>query len=339
MEQSLEVRGTDDLTTETKSKILALRDQLQEMGPKELHGAIIWAEAIAAAGKAHRAWEVAREAAELLIRAQRELGAYLNALGDKQDVDEFLFMAEHPGRPREIKDEVVAEIKKMHEEGRTVAAIARELNKRGVPAPRGGKWYSPGVKRALFWGQPRSMLDPKEEGAYSAVALIPDEIFNSTVDDLLERGKSSDPRTVLRISRLRSLEFIEEGIHRSWDGSFFTTSSNRTAYGGYRRSHKRTLEEVREELFEEERMSRKQPKVGASKALDAAFSEARRDAQALNMLRSSLHTFPDVRDIVGEAELLQAKVASLLFEAYRQNEVLSKERGRQFRPVKMPIRK
>jgi hypothetical protein len=36
-------------------------------------------------------------------------------------------------------------------DGLSVAAIARRLNEDGVSTPRGGRWHSPGVKRALGW--------------------------------------------------------------------------------------------------------------------------------------------------------------------------------------------
>jgi hypothetical protein len=39
----------------------------------------------------------------------------------------------------------------LYEAGLSVAAIARRLNDENVPTPRGGRWHSPGVKRALSW--------------------------------------------------------------------------------------------------------------------------------------------------------------------------------------------
>ena len=55
------------------------------------------------------------------------------------------------GRPREISEEVVERIRELDETGLSVAAIARKLNEQNVPTPRGGRWHSPGVKRALSW--------------------------------------------------------------------------------------------------------------------------------------------------------------------------------------------
>ena len=55
------------------------------------------------------------------------------------------------GRPREISEQVVERVGKLHEAGLSVAAIARQLNEDNVPTPRGGRWHSPGVKRALSW--------------------------------------------------------------------------------------------------------------------------------------------------------------------------------------------
>jgi DNA invertase Pin-like site-specific DNA recombinase len=53
------------------------------------------------------------------------------------------------GRPREISEETIERVRELYEAGLTVAAIARRLNEEGVPTPRGGSWFSPGVKRAL----------------------------------------------------------------------------------------------------------------------------------------------------------------------------------------------
>jgi DNA invertase Pin-like site-specific DNA recombinase len=55
------------------------------------------------------------------------------------------------GRPREISQETIDRISELHEAGLSVAAIARRLNEESVPTPRGGRWHSPGVKRALSW--------------------------------------------------------------------------------------------------------------------------------------------------------------------------------------------
>ena len=42
-------------------------------------------------------------------------------------------------------------LRRLHPSGLTVAAIARKLNDENVPTPRGVRWHSPGVKRALSW--------------------------------------------------------------------------------------------------------------------------------------------------------------------------------------------
>jgi DNA invertase Pin-like site-specific DNA recombinase len=55
------------------------------------------------------------------------------------------------GRPREISEETVEKIGELYRSGLSVAAIARRLNEENVPTPRGGRWHSPGVKRALSW--------------------------------------------------------------------------------------------------------------------------------------------------------------------------------------------
>lgn len=55
------------------------------------------------------------------------------------------------GRPREMSDMAIARIDELRRCGYRVAEIAQALNEEGIPTPRGGKWHSPGVKRAIGW--------------------------------------------------------------------------------------------------------------------------------------------------------------------------------------------
>lgn len=328
MTEDLEVRQVD-LTQDTRRQVKTLRETLDDLTADELHAAILWSEAIAAAGKAKRAWQLAREASELKIRAERQLGEFINRGISHDEMMQLLTNegTQSPGRPIEVNPEIADRARELHGEGLSFSAIARKFNEQSIPSPREGSWHPSGIRRIVLWGQRRSLLDPRDEGAYSAVACIPDELFEQVVSDLLDRGKSVDPRTILRISRQQSLEYIEPGISRSWDGLFYTSMSG---VRPPRRSKKKNLEEVREELYEEERLTKKSARSGPAKLLDEAFAEARRDAQALNQLRETIGG--EIGDIIAEAELLQAKVASLLFDAYRQRQIREKE----LRPFRMP---
>ena len=55
------------------------------------------------------------------------------------------------GRPREMSDEAVTRIYELHRAGYRVKHIADALNEEGIPTPRGGRWWSDGVKRAIGW--------------------------------------------------------------------------------------------------------------------------------------------------------------------------------------------
>jgi DNA invertase Pin-like site-specific DNA recombinase len=55
------------------------------------------------------------------------------------------------GRPREVPLSVVGRIHELRSGGLSVTGIARRLNEEGIESPRGGRWHSPGVKRALSW--------------------------------------------------------------------------------------------------------------------------------------------------------------------------------------------
>jgi DNA invertase Pin-like site-specific DNA recombinase len=55
------------------------------------------------------------------------------------------------GRPREMSTEAIERIRELHAAGYRVKHIADALNAEGVATPRGGRWHSPGVARALGW--------------------------------------------------------------------------------------------------------------------------------------------------------------------------------------------
>jgi len=55
------------------------------------------------------------------------------------------------GRPREMSEEALERIRELHQAGHRVAEIVRQLNAEGVATPRGKRWHSPGVNRALGW--------------------------------------------------------------------------------------------------------------------------------------------------------------------------------------------
>lgn len=75
------------------------------------------------------------------------------------------FLAELPewshdgrGREREAEDPVtVAQIRALHEKGRTYHEIARSLNAQGITRPRGGKWHPSQVRLAAMDERPRAV--------------------------------------------------------------------------------------------------------------------------------------------------------------------------------------
>jgi hypothetical protein len=318
-----------ELDDSTMNRVVTLRSSLQDFGVDDLQATIIWADAVAAAGKAKRAWTLAREASELQVRAERKLGQILSSMSETfEEMTQRMAKGDpqgiSPGRPIEVKPEVIEYIRKLHSSGLGLSEIARTLNEEGVTTPRGGEWYPSGIKRVL--GHRTTLIDPRKEGMYMILGSMPEDLFTEVVEDLLERGLGVNPSVVIRNSRRHSLELMDEGgIHRSWDGIYFTSGPR-----GYKRSKKETLDEVREEMYAEARMSKKSPRTGAAKLVDEAFAEARRDAQQLSALRNEVGG--RANDLVAEAELLQAKVASLLFEAYREVQIRLKE----LKPMKIP---
>lgn len=158
----------------------------------------------------------------------------------------------------------------------------------------------------------RINVDYKKEGAFLAIGKIPHELFEKVIIGLLDREKSVDPTTVLRCAHRESLERIEPGIAVAWDGTYFLDS---TDSGQIKRATSRDLDRVREELHALHRLSRRQPRAPVAVAIDEAFAKARRDAQALNALGEGIHG--EAGRLIADAELLQAQVASLLFDAYR----------------------
>ena len=57
------------------------------------------------------------------------------------------------GRPREISTVALARIEELYRAGYRVKQIADALNDERIPTPRGGRWHSPGVARAIGWLQ------------------------------------------------------------------------------------------------------------------------------------------------------------------------------------------
>jgi DNA invertase Pin-like site-specific DNA recombinase len=56
-------------------------------------------------------------------------------------------------RPREMSSEAVERIRELRATGMTVAAIARQLEAEQLPTPRGGRWESHRVSRALRFAE------------------------------------------------------------------------------------------------------------------------------------------------------------------------------------------
>ena len=53
------------------------------------------------------------------------------------------------GRPREVGDDVVEQIRSLHLNGHRIAEITRRLNADGIRAPRGGVWHRASISRVL----------------------------------------------------------------------------------------------------------------------------------------------------------------------------------------------
>lgn len=256
--------NVDDLAIQshgTLERIRELRLALPTLSAVDLQAAVIWAQAVNAAGRAQRAWDVAREASDVQIRAERRLGQLLNAY---------------------LND------------GRTATQKLDDV-------------YNGN-------GRERIPVDWKREGALSRLGSIPDDIFEDVVNDLLDRRKSVAIPTVLRLAHRHSLTRVEDHIYVAWDGAYFLQPDM-----SLRRSHATTLDQARAELHEALRLKKRPPRLPIAKSLDDAFAEARRDAQSLSRLRETISGEPG--RLISEAELLQSKVAEILFKAYRLVEV------------------
>ena len=257
----LSVREAADSAAAMESMIAEIRNGIaviDSMNAEQAQNALIWAEAVAAAANMRRAWDIAREACEMKIRAERRIG---------------MLLAKQIGRP--IPDWTAGE---------------------QIPQ------------------EDQLTLNPRRQGAYVSLGKVPQPIFDVVVADLLKRHKSVDVFTVLRAAHRESLETVEPGIYVAWDGAYFLSGLSGIRL---RRASSNDLGRVREELSY---LTGRTPGPAGERPakiveLDAAYSKARRDSQALETLSASF--FGDVRDLISEAELLQMKVAELLFNAYR----------------------
>lgn len=234
--------GSGDGTVE---QLRSVRVRIGTADFESLFAIRAWAEVVGAAARAKRAADVAREAAETRIRAERQLGALLLA--------------------------------------------------------------APGLENSLDLGGAR----PQE---WKAVADIPAATFEEAVLDLLDRGKSCAAQWVIKNARVLTLRKVEAGVWEAWDGTHFTQEGRRWTphYGLGARS---ALESARDALRRNAGLRKGWHENPVSAKLDDAHARARRLAQALSLLGSTLTG--TARAQVAEAELLQAKVAGLLYAAYR----------------------
>ena len=214
-----------------------------------------WAEVVGGAARAKRAKQLATEAAETQIRAERRLGLLL-----------------------------LADRRRGHEP---------ELD---ASAPKVATWVR--------------------------LAEIPERLFESVVAGMLERGLACSAPYVFRNARRDSLKPVEPGIWTTFDGVYATkTEFGRWEFHDlYTRS---SLDEIREIVREGAGLRKGWAESKVRVRLDDAHSRSRRLAQALSLLGET--STGDVRKMIGEAELLQSKVAGLLYAAW--NEAVMVESG------------
>ncbi|WIM97682.1 recombinase family protein [Actinoplanes oblitus] len=102
--------------------------------------------------------------------------------------------------------DVVRECARRVGAGESLYSIAQDLNSRGVPAPRGGKWLPNQVKRLTT--QPRYIGQRVHQGVVIGDALWPGIIDEATFAECVRR--MSDPRR--HTVRDRSLKYLLTGI-------------------------------------------------------------------------------------------------------------------------------
>lgn len=204
--------------------------------------AALYAEALGAAAKTQRAYEVFVEASETQIRAERRLGE--------------LFAKKDP------------------------ALESYEIA---------------GTKR----------------GSLVALSEIPLDFFDRAVRFFLDRGVGCSHSHVIRKAREISLDKVEPGIGRDYEGSLWIVVRNRL-----RNTHSESLDDARAELRAENGMRRKWDRSERAQKVDALHADARKLAQSITLVRGPERN-RDVNKVLEEAELLQAQVAEKLFIAWR----------------------
>lgn len=146
-------------------------------------------------------------------------------------------------------------------------------------------------------------LIPTRFNRCDELARIPTRLYKSVRDAMLESGSSCSITGVIRNARVKSLTRVEEGIYQAFDETIWISE------GGKRRTH------IHHGGIEEARRRLGLSKHPNARRLDEAYSQARIAAHSLSLLGSSFTG--EVRDLVAEAELAQAKVAEALDRALK----------------------
>ena len=222
-------------------KLTAARASIGTMDFDSLHALRVWAEVLAAQGRARRAASLAAEATETRIRVERELGRHL-LRADDDGLD----------------------------------------------------------------------IKPTERSNWPELAKIPNDLFEKIVARLVGRGSACTAKGVINSARRESLRQTEPGIWVSWDGHYFVASP----FPNGSPQHAGKLSTARQLLQRRAGLRKSWRESSASVRLDDSHARARRLSLALSLLGESLTG--TARDLVGEAEHHQMRVAELLYEAYQR---------------------
>lgn len=188
-----------------------------------------------------------------------------------------------------------------------VASAAAELRVRCER--RLGKLLEKSGKKLTLTNKDRVLID---------LWRIPEDLFEDTIKEMLYQRRFCEPSFVLLHAMRKSLRRVEAGIEISWDGRYWLTGKTKRAGQFFP-----TLEGARMARQRDVGLRKAWTETKKAQQLDDAHARSRRLAQALSLLGESFKGKP--LDLIQEAELLQSKVAELLYLAWKESEAIEDE--------------
>lgn len=200
---------------------------------------------------------------------------------------------------------------------RNAASVMREATQTRILAQRrlGELMLDDPAIAGRLGGDPNKRRErknvPGNVDAMMDLARVPLALFKETIAGMIDEERACLPNGVVRRAKLRSLKKVEPGIYQAYEGSYFYASGNRRVL-----APTGTLDGARRGLKQETGLrSVRWHRSSEAQRLDNLYGHARQLSNAISLLRDE-EVGSEMRAKLAQAEVLQMKVAELLYAAY-----------------------